>query len=59
MNYTITFTNEEAQALVQLLDIALKSGGLQVSKPVQHFIEKLEAVKPEETEETNNIKETI
>ena len=56
MNYTITFTNEEAQALVQLLDIALKSGGLQVSKPVQHFIEKLEAVKPEET---NNIKETI
>lgn len=34
---------QEVQALVQLLDLALKAGGLQVIGNVGHFIEKLNA----------------
>jgi hypothetical protein len=30
---TLTLTEEKAQALIDLLDVAVKSGGLQVARP--------------------------
>jgi len=38
----IELTNDEANALVQLLDIALKSGGLNVIEPVSVFLRKIQ-----------------
>lgn len=39
---TIEFTNEEATILVQLLDMAVKSGGLQVASAALALVNKLE-----------------
>ena len=46
-NYTLTFTHDEVQALGALLDVALKSGGLQLLKQVNHFVSKMEAAEPD------------
>ena len=39
---TLELTNEEVKALVSLLDMATKAGGLQVAKAAVHFLDKLE-----------------
>ena len=45
----IEFTLEEANALIQIIDIAQRVRGLEVSKNCIHFVEKLqEAFKEEE-----------
>ena len=45
----IEFTLEEANALIQIIDIAQRVRGLDVSKNCIHFVEKLqEAFKEEE-----------
>ena len=38
---TIELTTQEADALIQLLDICNKSGGLQVSEACLHFFKKI------------------
>tara|TARA_Y100000593_G_C4296012_1_gene330698 strand:- start:178 stop:348 length:171 start_codon:yes stop_codon:yes gene_type:complete len=46
----IKFTLEEANALIQIIDIAQRYKGLEVSKNCIHFVEKLqEAFKEVET----------
>lgn len=39
---TIQLTNDEAQALVQLLDIAVKAGGIRVAQPALQLTQKLD-----------------
>jgi hypothetical protein len=39
----IELTEDEARVLVNLLDVAVKSAGLQAAKSVVHFAEKIEA----------------
>jgi hypothetical protein len=39
----IELTNEEAQALAQLLDLAVKAGGLRVAQPALAIAAKLDA----------------
>lgn len=47
---TLELTKEEATALVQLIDIAVKSAGLNVAQAALHLTNKItEAGKPEET----------
>lgn len=45
----IDLTKDEAQVLVNLLDIAVKSGGLQAAEASLYFAKKLEAASKEET----------
>lgn len=46
---TLNLTNEEAQALAQLLDLAVKAGGLQAAQAAVPLFQKLqEAAKPQE-----------
>jgi hypothetical protein len=47
----IDLTNNEANVLVQLLDIALKSGGLSVIEPVSVFLQKIQ--------ESRNTQQTV
>lgn len=50
----IELTDEEGQALVELLDAANKAGGLQLARACLHFFDKLQAAakapEPEEME---------
>ena len=39
---TIDLTKEEIQALVQLIDIAVKAGGLNVAQAALHLVNKLQ-----------------
>jgi predicted DNA-binding transcriptional regulator YafY len=43
----IELTNDEAQALVQLLDIAVKAGGLRVTQPALAIAQKIDAAAAE------------
>lgn len=52
----IELNNQEAQVLTQLLDIANKSGGIQVAKVVVHFAEKIEAAAKAEAAAQSNEK---
>lgn len=48
---TIELTNEEANALAQLLDLAVKAGGLGAAEAALPIFKKLQdAAKPQETE---------
>ncbi len=42
-NMTLTLTTDEKNALLQLLDGAAKFYGIQASKAVAHFVDKLSA----------------
>lgn len=47
---TLELTNEEAQALAQLLDLAVKAGGLNAATAAVPLFQKLQdAAKPQET----------
>lgn len=52
----IELNTQEAQVLTQLLDIANKSGGIQVAKVVVHFVEKIEAAAKAEASAASNEK---
>ena len=39
---TLTFTKNEAQVLLQLIDISIKSGGIQVAKAAVILFDKFE-----------------
>ena len=39
----VSFTMEEAKSLIQLIDLAIKAGGLGVAESAVHFAKKLEA----------------
>jgi hypothetical protein len=39
---TLTLTQNEKQVLIQLIDLAVKSGGLNVAEAALHLIKKLE-----------------
>ena len=43
----VRLEEQEIQALAGLIDLALKSAGLQVAKSAVHLIAKLEAAEPE------------
>jgi hypothetical protein len=43
----VTFENEEAKALIGLIDLAVKAGGLGVAETAVHFAKKLEAAAKE------------
>ena len=46
---TLELTNDEANALAQLLDLAVKAGGLQAAQAAVPLFQKLqEAAKPQE-----------
>ena len=51
MGKPITFTKEEATALVQLIDIAIKSGGLNVAAAALTIAVKIENAFKEEVQE--------
>lgn len=53
----IEFTKEEANALVQLLDIAQKTQGLPVSKSCIYFFEKFNEAFKDEVEEPAELEE--
>ena len=42
----VELTNDELNALAGMLDLAVKSGGLQVAKKAVHLLAKLEAAQP-------------
>lgn len=44
MNIKLELTLEEAQVLVNILDIAVKSRGLEVSKAVDFFVDKIKSL---------------
>ena len=45
---TLTFTKNEAQVLLQLIDISIKSGGIQVAKAAVILFDKFEkAIAPQ------------
>jgi hypothetical protein len=49
---TITLNDKEVQALLALLDLAAKEGGIRAAAPVTHFASKLQgtpAAKPTDT----------
>lgn len=48
---TIELTKEEATALVQLIDLAVKSGGLQVANAALVLMSKLDAAAKAEKED--------
>lgn len=53
-NMRVEFTNEEASALAELLDIAVKTGGIRVAPAALTIMHKLQnAAKPEEKETAN------
>jgi hypothetical protein len=39
---TVTFNDSEVQALLTLLDLAAKGGGIRAAAPVAHFAKKLQ-----------------
>lgn len=52
MTYTIEFSAHELQALGQLLDLAVKAGGLSVAEPALVITKKLQAaVQPPKAED--------
>jgi hypothetical protein len=50
---TIKLTNEEAQQLAALLDIAVKSGGIQVAAPALALLEKVRQGAEDSPQESN------
>lgn len=50
---TLTLENDEAQALVGLLDLAVKSGGLQAATVAVAIFQKLQAAAAQPKEDTN------
>ena len=61
---TLTFTEQEANTLIELLDVANKTAGLKVSRACVHFHNKvMEAFNTidevTETETTENVLETV
>lgn len=48
--YTLNLSKQEVEVLVQLLDIAIKSGGLNVAEPAVVLYKKVEGV----VKETDN-----
>ena len=54
MKFDLRFTQEEMEGLVQLLDAALKSGGINVLKQTNYFVNKLENATPVKEEEKEN-----
>lgn len=53
---TITLSEQEAQVLVQLIDMAVKSGGLNVAQAAVVLTQKItDAAKPAEVETDSNI----
>lgn len=51
--YTIVFSAEELSAIVKLLDIACKAGGLQVAEACLIITKKCEQAKPVEEKKTD------
>lgn len=51
VNMKIVLTNEEANALANLLDIAVKAGGIRTSAAALVIFQKLEAAAKEESAE--------
>ena len=51
---TIEFTKEESAALLQLLDIATKAGGLNVAEAAIHLAKKFQQAGQPVTEETTD-----
>ena len=51
MEKQITFTTQEANAILQLLDIAVKTQGMQVAEAALHLTKKVEEAFKEEVEE--------
>lgn len=49
---TVTFTKEEAQALLQIIDIAVKSAGLNVAEAATVLAKKIDAAFKTETSST-------
>jgi len=41
-NFSVEFSKDEAEALVKLLDLAVKSAGLPVAAQVAHFHQKVD-----------------
>ncbi len=52
---TLELTKEEAQALVSLLDLAVKTGGLNVAQAAVHLVGKIEQAGKPAQEETDGI----
>ena len=48
---TIELTEQEHQALLQLIDLAVKAGGLQVAKTSAAIAEKIAQLAPQQEEE--------
>jgi hypothetical protein len=62
---TVTFNDSEVQALLALLDLAAKEGGIRAAAPVTHFAKKLQPApelptdtvkKPEEKKPVQGVK---
>lgn len=51
---TIEFTQEEANALIQIIDIATKAAGLNVAQAAAHLAGKIQAAAGPVTEETTD-----
>ena len=51
---TIEFTQEEANALLTLIDLAVKAGGLNVAQAAAHLAGKIQAAAQPVTEETTD-----
>ena len=51
MEKQITFTTQEANALIQLLDIAVKTQGMQAAEAALHLTKKVQEAFKEEGEE--------
>ena len=47
----IELTEKEAQVLINLIDIAVKSAGLQAAEPALHFVTKIKAALDAESDE--------
>ena len=41
-NFSVEFTKDEAEALVKLIDLAIKSAGLSVAAQAAHFHQKVD-----------------
>jgi hypothetical protein len=50
---TLTLTKNEGQALFELLDVAVKAGGVQVAKAAMPIVDKLMAEAAKLKDETN------
>lgn len=55
---TITLTDQEQQELINLLDLAVRSSGLQVANSALLFVQKIQDAQTDASEKTSQIDKT-